>query len=269
MINSCRAQPPMSIALAGVGPSGESALQRLRAQQQPNVHFLHNDGSLAPDLLHKFGLLILVAELESVEDCNAVQALAQQVQSSGFGTNTLYVVMNPAATVGERQKVLAHYSLQMLEMHADATVVVPGDSGEDLGIWLTDRVASLAQAVANDAFVGIDVDDLTGLLRNAGSTVWASAQSEGVDRVDAAVKAICKQHAQHVSVEPVYQQAMIWVQGARESLKLSEMRSLMKSLGQQILKDTPRLVFCVAYDESLGTRMRVSALLCRPQMRSS
>ena len=98
--------------------------------------------------------------------------------------------------------MLAHYSLQMLEMHADATVVVPGNSGEDLGIWLTDRVASLAQAVANDAFAGIDVDDLTGLLRNAGSTVWASAQSEGVDRVDAAVKDLVARTSQPMPIKP-------------------------------------------------------------------
>lgn len=188
-----------------------------------------------------------------------MQTLAQQVLSSGFGTNTIFVVLKPSAGTGEKQKVLAHYGLQMLEMHADATVVLPGDGDEDLGTWLTDRVAGLAQAVANDAFVGIDLDDSTGLLRNAGATVWVCTQSEGVDRVDTAAKAIRNQHAQHVAPEPIYQQAMVWVQGARESLKLSEMRSLMKTLSQQLLTDTPRLVFCVAYDENLGTRMRVSA----------
>lgn len=140
MIDTCAAPPAIPIAIAGVGPTGESVLQRLHAEQLPKVHFLHNDGSLMPELLHQVGLLILVAQLDSLADCNAVQALAMQVQSSGFGANTLYVVMQPSAGAGERQKVLAHYSLQMLGMHADATVVLPGD-GKDLCTWLTERVA--------------------------------------------------------------------------------------------------------------------------------
>ncbi|WP_284465587.1 hypothetical protein [Diaphorobacter nitroreducens] len=94
-----------------------------------------------PELLHQVGLLILVAQLESLADCNAVQALAGQVHSSGFGANTLYVVMQPSASAGERQKVLAHYSLQLLGMHADSTVVLPGDGAEVLCTRLTERVA--------------------------------------------------------------------------------------------------------------------------------
>lgn len=140
MIDTCPAPPAIPIAIASVGPTGESVLQSLRAEQLTKVHFLHNDGLLRPELLHQVGLLILVAQLDSLADCNAVQALAMQVQSSGFGANTLYVVMQPSAGAGDRQKVLAHYSLQMLEVHADTTVVLPGD-GKDLCTWLTERVA--------------------------------------------------------------------------------------------------------------------------------
>lgn len=269
MINSRRAQLPMPIALASVGPSGESALRRLRAQQQPNVHFLRHDDSLASYLLHKCGLLILVAELESVEDCNSVQALAQQVQSSGFGTNTLCVVMKPAATVGERQKVLAHYSMQILQMHADATVVLPGDAGEDLCTWLTERVAGLAQAVGNGASGGIAINDLTGLLRNAGPAVWVSTLSEGTDRAGTAAQVLCSQPRLHVEPGHAYHHAIVWIQGSRQSLQLSETRALLTALSQQLLTDAARLVFGVSHDDSLGARIRVSALLCRPQMRSN
>lgn len=141
MIDTCPAPPAIPIAIASVGPTGENLLQRLRAEQLPKVHFLHNDGSPMPELIHQVGLLILVAQLESLADCNAVQALAVQVQSSGFGANTLYVVIQPSSCAGERQKVLAHYSLQLLGMHADTTVVLPGDGAEDLCTWLTERVA--------------------------------------------------------------------------------------------------------------------------------
>ena len=268
MINSCPAPPTIPIAIAGVGPTGESVLQRLRAERLPKVHFLLNDGSLMPELLHKVGLLILVAQLESLADCNAVQALAGQVQCSGFGANTLYVVMQPSAGAGERQKVLAHYSLQMLGIHADATVVVPGDGAEDLCTWLTERVGGLAQAVDNEASVGISIHDLTALLRNAGTAVWVSAQSEGVDRADAAAKALFNQHTLHAVPGHAYQHAMVWVQGARQSLKLSETRVLLKTVNQELLTDAAHLVCCVSFDDSLGTQVRVSALLCRPQART-
>ncbi len=268
MIDSCPVQPTIPIALAGIGPAGESTLQRLCAEQLPNVHCLQNDGSLAPELLHKVGLLILVAQLDSLADCNAVLDLAGQVQSSGFGANTLYVVMQPSAGAGERQKVLAHYSLQTLEMHVDATVVLPGNDGEDLCTWLTERVADLAQAVDHNASVRIGINDLTNLLRNAGPAVWVSAQSEGVDRADAAAKALCNQHARHAVPGHAYQHAMVYVQGARQSLKLSETRVLLKAVSQQMLTDTAHLVCCVSYEDNLGTRVRVSALLCRPQART-
>lgn len=268
MIDSCPVQPTIPIALAGIGPAGESTLQRLCAEQLPNVHCLQNDGSLAPELLHKVGLLILVAQLDSLADCNAVLDLAGQVQSSGFGANTLYVVMQPSAGAGERQKVLAHYSLQTLEMHVDATVVLPGDDGEDLCTWLTERVADLAQAVDHNASVRIGINDLTNLLRNAGPAVWVSAQSEGVDRADAAAKALCNQHARHAVPGHAYQHAMVCVQGARQSLKLSETRVLLKAVSQQMLTDIAHLVCCVSYEDNLGTRVRVSALLCRPQART-
>ena len=265
MIDTCPAPPAIPIAIVGVGPTGESVLQRLRAAQMPNVYFLLNDGSLMPELLHQVGLLLLVVQLESVADCDAMLTLFKQVELSGFGTHTLYVVMQPSASVGLRQKVLAHYSLQILQIHADATVVLPGDVGEDLCTWLADRVTGLAQVVGNGASVGLDIHDLTDLLRNSGQAAWASAHSEGLDRVDAAAKTLCNQFALHAASGHSYQHALVWVQGARHSLKLSETRALLKTLSQELLTDAPRLVFGVSHDDSLGERIRVSALLCRMQ----
>ena len=269
MINSCSATIPKPIALAGIGPTTENALQRLQTAEPSNVQFLHSDGSLGPGLLHEAGLLILVTELASVADCRAVQNLIKQMQPSGFATTTLCVAMKPSADVDKEQKVQAQHSLQLLEMHADATVVLSGDDEEDLGTWLTDRISGLAQAVANDGSVGIDIDELSSLLRNSDSAVWVNAQSEGMSRVEAAAAAIRSQYARHAGRGHVYHHAMVWVQGARQSLNLSETRSLMKTLSQHLLTDSPQLICGISYDESLGGRMRVSALLCRPQPKTN
>ena len=262
-------QHPSPIALVGIGPSVGSALQRLHAEHLPNVCIFPSDATLVPELLHKVGLLILVTQLESMEDCDAVQAVVLQMQSSGFCIPTLYVGMQPSAGVGQRQKVLAHYSMQTLQMHADATVVLRGEAGEDLCTLLTERVAGLAHAVANGASVGIDINDLTGLLRNAGPAVWVSTLSEGIDRAGTAAKELCSQPGLHVEPGHAYHHAIVWIQGARQSLQLSETRALLTVLSQKLLTDTARLVVGVSHDDSLGARIRVSALLCRPQMLSN
>lgn len=269
MNKSCSTPSPKPIALAGIGPTAESALQQLQAAQPPRVQFLQSDGSRGLGLSHELGLLILVTELASMADCNDVQDLLKQMQPSGFGTTTLCVVMKPSADVDERQKVQAHHSLQLLEMYADATVVLSGDDEEDLGIWLTDRITGLAQALANDRSVGVDVDELSSLLRNAGSAVWVNAQSEGTDRVDVAAAAVRSQDARHAGRGHVYHHAMVWIQGARQALQLSETRALLTVLSQHLLTDSPQLICGISYDESLGGRMRVSALLCRPQPKTN
>lgn len=270
MIDTCPAPPSIPIAIVGVGPTGESVLQRMRAEHLPKVRFLHNDGSLGTELLHQVGLLILVAHLESLADCSAVLALAGRLPSSGFGANTLYVVMHPSAGAREQQKVLAHYSLQTLAVYADATVVLQGDDAEDLSTWLTERVVGLSHAVNHDACsVGIDVHELSSFLYQAGTVVWISAQEEGINRADAVAKALLDQYTLSALPGSTHRQALVSVQGTRQSIKLGEMRVLSNFFSQQLLTSDAHFVLCVSYDDRLGQSIRVSALMCHPYVRAN
>lgn len=251
--------PAATIAIAALGPSGQPLLAHLRAHTPPGVQVLPSDiappGRLGPQV----GLLIVVVHQASEQDSQAVQATAQRVQDHGFGLPTLCVALQPPLGTSGKQKTLAHYAWQMLQAQTDAHVLLPCDADMPLADWLAQAVRDMAQSLGHGASIGIDMKDLTRLLRGAGAAAWVSAQASGPEKAHHATQQLLADpllggvHLQSA------RQAAVWITAAPQAFKLRELRNIGQTLQQHIHPNATQL-YSVVHDEHLGDTLRLSAL---------
>ena len=215
--------------------------------------------ALAGPLGTSCGLLILVAHQVSGQDSEAVQAMARQVQNRGFGVPTVCVATPPPPSAGGQHTALAHCALQALLTHTDAHVLLPSDTGVNLATWLAQGVTDMAQALSDSASINIDMEDLTRLLRGAGSAAWVNAQATGADKaLDAVHKLLAHPFLNGLQL-PSAHQAAVWITAAPQAFRLSEMRDIGQTLKRHLHPDATQL-YSVAHDERLGDTLRLSAL---------
>ena len=252
-------QPAVTIAIIGLGPAAQPLLAPLRDNTPPGVLLLQADTLPTGQALAPIGLLILVAQQATDADSQAMLALAQQVQDCGFGLPALCVVVPPPSGTPDKQKTLAHYALQALQAHTDAHVLLPGDADIAVPAWLAQAVTDMAQSLGHSASIGIDIEDLTRLLRNAGPAAWVSVQASGPEKAPKAVQKLLAHPFLAELAPQSARQAAVSISAAPQAFKLSELRDIGRALQQHLHPDATQL-YSVLHDERLGDAVRISAL---------
>lgn len=266
MPSSCTTAPASPIAIACLGPSAQPLLAALNACTPPGVQLLAADALTRKAHQPSAGLLILVAQQALDADNQAMLALAQQLQDGALALPTLCVLAQPPLAAPDKQKALAHYALQALQAQADATVLLPAQTDQDLPAWLAQVVGDMARSLGDSASIGIDLQDLTRLLCGAGPAVWVSTQASGPGKAAAATEQLLA-HPWLAGLAPQSaRQAAVWVSAAPQALKLSESRDILRSL-QPWLHPDATLHYSVQYDAGLDDALRISALFTGIAMR--
>ena len=253
--------PRSPIAIVALGPTGQALLAGLAAMTPPGVLLLPAQALAQGRLGQRADLLILLAQQALDADSQAMQALAQQAQDFGLGVHTLLMVVPPSQQACEKEKTLAHYALQALQAHVDATVLLPtaADNGAALPAWLTQAVADMAQSLSDSASIGIDVGDLTRLLRGAGAAAWVTVQASGPGKALDAVQQLLTHPWLAPLQLPSARHVALWITAAPQAFKLSELRDIGRALQAGIHPDASHL-YSVQHDTHLGDTLRLSAL---------
>ena len=255
--------PRSPIAIVALGPTGQSLLADLSAMTPPGVQLLPVQALAQGRLGQRADLLILLAQQTLDADSQAMQALAQQAQDLGLGVHSLCVVVPPPRQASDKQKTLAHYALQALQSHVDATVVLPTDAdngtGVDLPAWLAQVVTDMAQSLGDSASITIDIDDLTRLLHGAGAAAWITVQASGPGKALQAAQ-LLRAHPWLAQAElSSARQVALWITAAPQAFKLAELRDIGQALRAGIHPDASH-IYSVRYDAGLGDTLRLSAL---------
>lgn len=257
--------PALPIALLPIGPSTQPLLAQLRQNTPAAVHLLASEVGLCQLALTKIGLLILLVHQQSAKDTEAVLALAQQVQETGFGAHTLCVALPPPQDADEAQLQRAEEALQALRTHLDTLLRLPGDMQDttDVARWLALVVGDMAQSLDEDAMVGVDMEDIAALVRNAGVAVWLSVQASGPDKTGEALRQL-RAHPWLAGLPMNAAQGMgIWISAAPQELKMREVAEIVKDVHQYTSPDAS-IVLAAHHHSSLGDALRLSVLLTGP-----
>ena len=253
-------QPTHPIALLAVGPSAQPLLAPLRQALPTGVHLLPSPQGVFEQVFRQVGLLILLVHPCTEEDSRAALDLAQQVQDNGFGVHTLCLAVQPSANARSPQRTSTHYALQALQAHTDALVQLSNHADIDLPHWLAQAVGDMAQSLDDDTLVGLDWEEITRLVRNAGTVAWASTQASGPDKALQAVQQLWR-HPFLAGMDVVgVRKAAVWVCAAPQALQLSESRDILQGVMNRIHPDA-RLLYSVRHDAGLGDALRVGVLL--------
>ena len=259
MPSACATTPAAPIAIACLGPSTQPLLAALNASTPPGVQLLAADALTRKERSLPAGLLILVAQQVLDADNQAMLALVQQLQGGALARPALCVVGQPPQAAPDKQKTLAHYALQALQAHADATVLLPSAADVDLPAWLAQVVGDMACSLSDSASIGIDLQDLTRLLQGAGPAVWVSVQASGSGKAAAATQQLLA-HPWLAGLAPQSaRQAAVWVSAAPQTLKLTESRDILRNLQPWLHPDSTQH-YSVQFDADLGDALRISAL---------
>lgn len=262
MYSTSEWHPALPIALLPIGPSVQPLLAPLRQNTPAAVHLLDSEVGLCQQALTKVGLLILLVHQQSADDTQAVLALAQQVQETGFGAHTLCVALPPPKVANEVQLQRAEEALQALQTHLDALLRLPSDVQDttDVAHWLALVVGDMAHSLGDDVTVGVDMEDITALVRNAGAAVWLSVQASGPDKAGQALRQL-RAHPwlAGIPTNAVYRMG-IWISAAPQELKMREVAAIVKDV-HQYTSANASVVLAVHSSPRLGDTLRLSVLL--------
>ena len=265
MPSASKWHPALPIAVLPIGPSAPPLLAQLRQNTPAAVHLLTSEVGLCQLALTKMGLLILLVHQQSAEDTQAVLALAQQVQETGFGAHTLCVALPPPQGADEAQLQGAEEALQALQTHLDALLRLPSDVQDttDVAHWLALVVGDMAHSLDEDAMVGMDMEDIAALVRNAGAAVWLSVQASGPDKTGEALRQL-RAHPWVAGLPLNAVQGMgIWISAAPQELKMREVAEIVKDV-QQYTSTDASIVLATHHHPSLSNTLRLSVLLTGP-----
>ncbi len=246
------------LALLAIGPSAQALSADLQRHLPANVRILATTDGLRAQTMGRVGLLILVIHPATLQDITALTPLADECGQDGFGVPTLCI---RARTTGDAERLFEHFGAwHLLRPHIDATTQAPSATPEQLSTWLAQAVGVMAQSVGDEAQIGVEIEDITHLLRGSGTALWLNAQASGPDRATEVVQQLGRQLELCATPPEQLHRAIVWVQGSAALLKLRETRTVVKGL-QERMAPQARMLFSSPYDESLGEVMRVWVLL--------
>lgn len=258
---------PAALAITALGPGGRQLLAPLRTRPPAGLRVLPDEPGGVPAGL-RCHLLIVVVHLASAQDCHAA---AQLPQHGGLGMPVLCITVQPPHRVGDASPACVLPALQALQAHADAHVLVPGDMGVNMGRWLAQCITDMARSLDPRAAIGIDLEDLCGLLREAGArtgAALASAQASGPEKALGAVQQLLAHP--FLAGRPLQsaRQAAVWITAAPQTFKLREMRDIGQALRQRLHPDATQR-YSVVPDAQMGGALRLSALFMGEAMRAA
>lgn len=242
------------LALLAVGPSAQALSAHLQRHLPASVRILATADGLRAQTMGRVGLLILLIHPATLQDIAALTPLADALWQDGFGVPTLCI---HARTTGDAELMFEHFGAwHLLRPHIDTTVEAPSTTPEQLSTWLAQALGVMAQSLGDEAQIGVDVQDITHLLRGSGPALWLSTEASGPDRAAQVVQQLGQQLALCAAQPQHLHRAIVWVQASAASLKLHETRTVVKGLQERMAPEA-NMLLSAPYDENLGEVMRV------------
>lgn len=261
-LSQSTAQHTLQLGESGLGAGAKPEVGRAAAEE--------NRERIA-DMLRGANMVFITAGMGGGTGTGAAPVIAEI--SKQLGILTVGVVSKPFEHEGKRRMMVAEEGLRQLEQHVDSLIVVLNEKleetlGEDA---LQDEMHEAADAVLNNAVAGIseiinvqgninvDFNDVKTVMGEQGRAMMGSGTASGPERARiAAEEAIASPLLDGVNLAGA-RGILINISASRDTLKGRETREATNLIRERASEDAT-IIMGLAYDESLGDKMRVTVV---------
>jgi cell division protein FtsZ len=261
-LGQASAQLTLQLGESGLGAGAKPEVGRAAAEE--------NRERIA-DMLRGANMVFITAGMGGGTGTGAAPVIAEI--SKQLGILTVGVVSKPFEHEGKRRMQVAEEGLRQLEQHVDSLIVVLNEKleetlGEDA---LQDEMHEAADAVLNNAVAGIseiinvqgninvDFNDVKTVMGEQGRAMMGSGTASGPERARiAAEEAIASPLLDGVNLAGA-RGILINISASRDTLKGRETREATNLIRERASEDAT-IIMGLAYDESLGDKMRVTVV---------
>ncbi len=216
-------------------------------------------------------MLFITAGMGGGTGTGAAPVIARVAKEMGI--LTVGVVTKPFDWEGGRRMQNADGGLGELEANVDSLIVVLNEKlqevlGDDItqdeafahaNDVLKNAVGGIAEIINEYGNVNVDFEDVRTVMGEQGKAMMGTATASGPDRARiAAEQAVVCPLLDGVDLSGA-KGVLVLVTASRDSLKLKESREAMNAIKAYAAPDA-HIIFGAAYDESLGTDMRVTVV---------
>ena len=261
-LGQASAQLTLQLGESGLGAGAKPEVGRAAAEE--------NRERIA-DMLRGANMVFITAGMGGGTGTGAAPVIAEI--SKQLGILTVGVVSKPFEHEGKRRMQVAEEGLRQLEQHVDSLIVVLNEKleetlGEDA---LQDEMHEAADAVLNNAVAGIseiinvqgninvDFNDVKTVMGEQGRAMMGSGTASGPERARiAAEEAIASPLLDGVNLAGA-RGILINISASRDTLQGRETRAATNLIRERASEDAT-IIMGLAYDESLGDKMRVTVV---------
>ena len=261
-LSQATAQYTLQLGESGLGAGAKPEVGRAAAE---------GNRERIADMLRGANMVFITAGMGGGTGTGAAPVIAEI--SKQLGILTVAVVSKPFEQEGKRRMQVAEEGLRQLEQHVDSLIVVLNEKleetlGEDA---LQHEMHEAADAVLNNAVAGIseiinvqgninvDFNDVKTVMGEQGRAMMGSGVASGPERARiSAEEAIASPLLDGVNLAGA-RGILINISASRDTLKGRETREATNLIRERASEDAT-IIMGLAYDESLGDKMRVTVV---------
>lgn len=188
-----------------------------------------------------------------------------------LGALTIAVVTRPFSFEGPRRAEAAVHGIEALRKEVDALIVIPNDrllqlADQNISIFdafrtadgaLMSGVQGVTDLISAQSYIHVDFNDVTTILKGAGTALFGIGQARGEDRATHAAEIAISSPLLEESIDGA-QGVLVNVAGAK-NLTLQEANDAV-SLIRKSISPQAQIIWGLTLDDSYGDDMRVTVI---------